>query len=50
MALRSSETGDQVNQRMMIVHAGAFGLYCLSIVIYYAFSLRWYLTDDTKTN
>jgi hypothetical protein len=25
-ALRKSETGDQVNQLMMLVHAGAFGL------------------------
>lgn len=34
---------------MMIVHASAFGLYCLSIIIYYTFSARWYLTLDDKT-
>jgi hypothetical protein len=42
-ALRKSETGDQVNQLMMLVHAGAFGMYCMSIVIYYAYSLRYYI-------
>ena len=28
---------------MMLVHAGAFGLYCMSIVIYYAYSFRYYI-------
>lgn len=34
---------------MMIVHAGAFGFYCLAIVIYYTFSLRYYLTADSTS-
>jgi hypothetical protein len=28
---------------MMLVHAGAFGLYCLSIIIYYTYSLRYFI-------
>ena len=47
--LKKTESGDQVNQMMMLVHAGAFIIYNVVIIVQYSYSLRYYLTIDTKT-
>lgn len=52
--LKNNDTGDQVNQFMLLVHAVAFIAYNVVIIIYYVFNLRYYLAsadpgpDDQK--
>lgn len=48
--LRKSETGDQVNQLMMAIHAASFIIYNLLIVVYYYFYFRYLVTNNNTVN
>ena len=39
IALKRANTGDQINQMMMLIHALAFILYLVVVVVYYGYSL-----------
>lgn len=43
VALKRSNTGDQVNQMMMLIHALAFILYLVVVVVYFSYSFNFYL-------
>ena len=49
VALKRSNTGDQINQMMMLIHALAFILYLVVVVVYYSYTLNYLLTNgDAK--
>lgn len=48
--LRKSQTGDEINQAMMLVHATAFTMYNAVIIVQQAYYLRFLLTNNNTVN